>query len=72
MDTGGSRLTIDNAATVAPVPIVVTGSLNPTSDSGKSDTDDITNVTQPNFIGYVSAVLRHHLSETSARRWSCR
>ena len=50
-DVGGSKLTVDNTAFVLDRPIVLTGELNPTSDSGVSDTDDITNVQQPNFFG---------------------
>ena len=44
-------LAISNTANVADVPLVVTGRLNPASDSGESNSDDITNVVQPNFIG---------------------
>jgi large repetitive protein len=58
VDTGGSRLTIDNTATVTDNPIKVTGQLNPTSDSGLSTgTPDVTNVTQPDFFGTVLATL---------------
>ena len=39
------------SATVADVPIVLIGMLNPASDSGVSNQDHITNVTQPNFFG---------------------
>ncbi len=39
------------AANVVAFPLTVTGKLNPSSDSGASNTDDITNVVQPNFIG---------------------
>ena len=52
VDTGGSRLTVTNIANVADRPIVLTGQLNPTSDSGLSTgTVDTTNVKQPDFIG---------------------
>ena len=52
VDTGGSRLTVDNTADVADNSIVLTGSLNPASDSGLSTgTPDITDVTQPDFTG---------------------
>jgi PKD repeat protein len=52
VDTGGSRLTVDNTATVADVSIPLTGALNPTSDSGLSTgTPDTTNVKQPDFSG---------------------
>lgn len=50
-DVDGASTTITNTANVADVPLVVTGMLNPASDSGVSDTDDITNVVQPNFLG---------------------
>ena len=39
------------ATTVADVPIVLTGDLDPASDSGVSSRDHITNVVQPNFVG---------------------
>jgi large repetitive protein len=51
VDVGGSKLTVTNIANVADRPIVITGQLNPASDSGVSDTDDITNVKQPDFFG---------------------
>jgi hypothetical protein len=51
VDVGGAKLTVDNTAAVAAVPYSVTGVLNPASDSGKNNLDDITNVTQPNFYG---------------------
>ncbi len=50
-DVGGSKLTVPNTANVADIPIVLTGILNPASDSGVSNSDDITNVTQPDFFG---------------------
>ena len=50
-DVGGSRLTIANTANVADEAIVVTGKLNPASDSGVSNSDDVTNVRQPDFFG---------------------
>ncbi len=53
-DIGGSTLTVNNTANVADVPLVVTGKLNPASDSGVSNSDDITNVVQPNFLGTTS------------------
>ena len=53
-DVDGSSTTITNTANVADVPLIVTGKLNPKSDSGVSDTDDITNVVQPNFLGTTS------------------
>jgi large repetitive protein len=48
---GGSTLNVTNTANVAALPVTVTGKLNPASDSGISNSDDITNVDQPNFIG---------------------
>ena len=63
-DVGGSRLTITNTAHVADIPITVTGQLNPASDSGVSDTDDITNVTQPNFFGTSEPLSHVTLSAT--------
>ena len=50
---GGSKLTVTNTANVADNPISVNGILNPASDSGKNNLDDITNVTRPNFYGTV-------------------
>jgi hypothetical protein len=48
----GSRLTIANTANVLDKAIVLTGQLNPTSDSGLSTgTPNVTNVVQPNFFG---------------------
>jgi hypothetical protein len=52
VDDGGSRLTITNIAHVADIPIILTGILNPASDSGLSTgTIDTTNVVQPDFFG---------------------
>jgi hypothetical protein len=51
-DDDGSRLTVTNTATVADNPIVLTGNLNPASDSGLSNgIPNTTNVAQPDFIG---------------------
>jgi hypothetical protein len=50
-DVDGARLNLTNTATVADNPIVLTGRLNPASDSGKFNNDGITNVTEPNFFG---------------------
>ena len=50
-DDGGSNLTITNPATLTEVPIVVTGQLNPSSDTGKFHNDGVTNHNQPNFFG---------------------
>ena len=46
-----SAVTLTNAAAVAPIPIVITGSILPTSLTGKSGTVDLTNVTSPTFAG---------------------
>ncbi len=51
LDQNGLTLTIANTANVADVPLTVTGQLNPASDSGASNSDDITKVVQPDFIG---------------------
>jgi hypothetical protein len=49
---GNPNLVTDTAAiTVADVPIVLTGDLNPSSDSGASRSDHITDVAQPSFSG---------------------
>ena len=69
VDTAARRLTINNTATVTAPTITVTGMLNPASDSGKSNTDDITNVTQPNFYRYGHAEFSHHPLRNSVRRW---
>jgi hypothetical protein len=53
-DVGGSTLTVSNTANVADVPLVISGFLNPASDSGVSNSDAITNVVQPNFLGTTS------------------
>ncbi|MGC8639122.1 MAG: TIGR03118 family protein, partial [Isosphaeraceae bacterium] len=53
-DQNGLTLAITNTADVADVPLAVTGQLNPASDSGASNFDNITNVVQPNFIGTTS------------------
>ncbi len=50
-DVGGPTVTISNTANVADVALVVTGTLDPASDSGVSNTDNITNVVQPEFLG---------------------
>jgi hypothetical protein len=52
VDDDGELLTVTNTATVADNPIVLTGQLNPRSDSGLSTgTPDVTNVRQPKFFG---------------------
>jgi len=50
-DEEGSTLTVFNTANVQDNPILLTGTLNPASDSGKYHSDGITKVTQPNFEG---------------------
>ncbi len=50
-DVDGSTVAITNTANVADVPLIVTGYLNPASDSGVTHTHDITDVVQPNFLG---------------------
>jgi len=51
-DDDGSKLTVDNTANVTDNPIVLTGQLNPASDSGLSTGIlDVTNVKQPDFYG---------------------
>jgi hypothetical protein len=50
-DTGGSTLLVTNQARVDDVPITLTGRLDPASDSGASNSDAITNVAEPRFLG---------------------
>jgi hypothetical protein len=50
-DVGGASLTVTNSATVDDRSIALSGKLNPASDSGISNSDDITNVNQPSFLG---------------------
>ncbi len=52
-DVGGSEVTVTNTANVTDNPITVIGSLNPSSDTGKSNKDGITADAQPNFSGTV-------------------
>ena len=63
-DSGGSRLTVTNLANVADIPIALTGILNPASDTGTSNSDDITNDVQPNFYGTSQEFSRVTLYET--------
>ncbi len=66
-DVGGSKLTVVNTANVADIPIVLTGILNPASDSGLSNgTADVTNVTQPDFFGSSQPFSHVTLSATAA------
>jgi hypothetical protein len=53
-DNGGAIATVVSTATVNDVPL--TGRLNPSSDSGASNTDAVTNVAQPNFYGTAQAL----------------
>jgi hypothetical protein len=65
VDTGGSRLTVDNTATVADVSIPLSGQLNPVSDSGLSTgTPNTTNVVQPDFSGKSAPLSTVTLSAT--------
>jgi hypothetical protein len=66
VESDSAKLTVLTPATVAAVPNVVTGILNPLSDSGKSNTDDITNVTEPNFYGTAQPNSNVVLYETPA------
>lgn len=50
-DKDGAFTTVTTTATVADRPIVLTGRLSPKSDHGKSSSDGITNVNQPEFVG---------------------
>ncbi len=51
-DAGGARLTIANTANVLDRPILLTGILNPSSDSGLfTGAVDVTNDNQPDFFG---------------------
>jgi Bacterial Ig-like domain len=52
--TDGSSVDLTNTATVTGGPLVITGHLSSSSDSGISDSDGITDVTQPTFDGLVS------------------
>ncbi|MDB5352698.1 MAG: Alkaline phosphatase [Planctomycetota bacterium] len=49
--TGSQLITVRN---VPPAPGFLSGFLNPASDSGVSNSDAITNVTQPNFEGFAT------------------
>jgi hypothetical protein len=50
-DKGGSTILIGASVTVNNLAINLNGKLNPSSDSGQSNSDAITFVTQPNFFG---------------------
>jgi large repetitive protein len=70
VDTGGSRLTVDNTATVSALPLAVTGGIDPSSDSGLSTGHaNVTNVVQPTFTGTVVSTLPSGATtpETDAR-----
>ena len=65
VDDDGSRLTVDNTANVADNSIVLTGQLNPASDSGLSTgTPNVTNVKQPDFFGKSEPLSNVTLSAT--------
>ena len=49
--TTGASVNVGNTASVADVPIDLTGGLNPASDTGVSNSDAITSINQPNFTG---------------------
>jgi hypothetical protein len=51
-DVGGASVQAGTVAHVQQQPFTVTGELNPASDSGLSNTDNVTNVVQPNFVGF--------------------
>ena len=53
-DLGGAAVNLTNTASVADVALTLAGQLDPASDSGVSNTDAITNVTQPRFFGTTS------------------
>ena len=53
-DIGGAAVNLTNTASVADVALTLAGQLDPASDSGVSNTDGITNVTQPRFFGTTS------------------
>lgn len=50
-DHGGATITLNGTVNVADVPIIVTGHLNPESDTGISQTDGITRDNTPTFSG---------------------
>jgi len=53
-DTYGSAINLSSAITVNDQSVTVSGGLNPSSDSGASNSDGVTNVAQPNFQGSTS------------------
>jgi Bacterial Ig-like domain len=64
VDTGGSRLTVTNTATVTALPLSVSGVLDPSSDSGLSTGHpDVTNIVQPTFTGTVVSTLPSSATE---------
>ncbi len=64
-DDGGSRLTVTNVAHVADASIVLSGQLNPATDSGLSTgTVNVTNVRQPDFFGKSEPLSNVTLSAT--------
>ena len=63
-DLDGSKLTVPNVVLVADRPLIVTGTLNPASDTGESSSDDITDVNQPNFYGTSAPLSTVTLDET--------
>jgi large repetitive protein len=66
VDEGGARLIVENTAHVLDNSLDLTGQLNPSSDSGVSQFDGITNINQPNFFGTVEPFAHVALSATPA------
>ena len=52
IDRDGATATVINTANVSDPAIPLTGKLNPASDSGTSNSDNITNINTPNFLGF--------------------
>ena len=78
-DVGGSTLVIDASVTVNDLAISLTGQLNPSSDSGESNMDAITNVEPAEFLrrrhrhpaerpGCRGAIRGHHSVRAHSRR----
>jgi hypothetical protein len=54
-DVGGASTVAVSATSVANINLPIFGTLNPLSDSGVSNHDNITNVTRPNFTGFAQS-----------------
>lgn len=52
----GATVALSNTITVLDREVVVTGQLDPASDSGVSNSDGITNINRPRFFGFASEV----------------